>query len=145
MGMSAPAHAQGAADEAARLADQARSAEGGQVFATGVAALVRLAHRQPARSDAVVAALTEFVRSDDALRRGITVDALQSLPLRAREAMVPVLGELVRTRGEGPAARLLVRGMAEAGAPGRAALRQLLEDGDLRGDAAALARMYLRQ
>ena len=72
------------------------------------------------------------------------MDALQDLPPRPREAMVPVLAELARALGEGPVARLFVRGLAEAAAPGRSALRALVNEGALRGDALALARMYLR-
>lgn len=147
-GMASPAASQEPAAQPSvgveALAEQAHAAEGGMAFASAVAALVKLAHEQPAQGPAVVVALTPFVRGDDALRRAITVDALQNLPPRSRESMVPVLAELAQARGEGPAARLFVRGLAEAAAPGRAALQRLVASGALRGDALALARMYLR-
>lgn len=130
--------------DVASLVEQARAARDGVTFASAVAGMVKVSHQRPVQGPVVVAALTEFVRGTDTLRRAITVDAVQNLPPRSREAMVPVLSELARARGEGPAARLFVRGLAEAAAPGRAALRALVRDGALRGDALALARMYLR-
>ncbi|HSG47674.1 MAG TPA: hypothetical protein VLA43_07685 [Longimicrobiales bacterium] len=147
-GAAAPAQGQAGAQAAepavASLLEQARAAPDGVIFASAVAGMVRAAHQHPAQGAAVVAALTEFVRGDDPLRRAITVDALQNLPPRPREAMVPVLAELARALGEGPVTRLFVRGLAEAAAPGRSALRALVNEGALRGDALALARMYLR-
>ncbi|MDT8340006.1 MAG: hypothetical protein RQ751_00720 [Longimicrobiales bacterium] len=128
----------------AALVEQARAARNGETFASAVAGLVRAAHQRPAQAPAVAAALTGFVRGEDVLRRALAVDALRTLPPRTRETLVPVLAELARSRGEGPAARLFVRGLAEAAGPGRSALRGLVDEDALRGDALALARMYLR-
>lgn len=132
----------GSVEGLVQLAEETGS---GQQFASAVAELVRRANEQPSRAAApTVALLTEVVRSADRMKRAIAVDALKSLPSQSRQQFVPVLTELIQGNGDTPETRLFVRGLGEIGPPGVTALRTLLADGTLSGEAATRARFYTR-
>lgn len=146
LGVPASAHGQAAGqqDTAALLA-QARQTDNAVAFASLVAQTVRRAHASPAGQEQAVTLLSEFASGTDPLRRAIAVDAVKSLPAAARERMAGVLSGLVEAGPtDGPTIRLYVRGLAEVGATGIATLRGMLNTQALTGDAAALARMYVR-
>lgn len=129
---------------AASLSELARSADDAVTFARTIASLVRRAHEAASERRAVTELLSEFAGGADPMRRAIAVDAVKSLPADVRNAMVSPLSRMAERTPDGPATRLYVRGLAETGERGLQALRRLLQGGRLTGDAASLARFYLR-
>jgi hypothetical protein len=129
---------------AAALMEEARRTDDAVTFARSIASLVRRAHEVSSEWRAVTELLSEFAGGADPVKRAIAVDAVKSLPAVARSAMVSPLSRMAERTPDGPTTRLYVRGLAETGEAGLQALRRLLQGGRLTGDAASLARFYLR-
>lgn len=139
---AAVASNQRGAEVRSALRSVARSTDNGQAFATAIALLIRHAQQQPAAVGSLTSLLAEFIRGDVEVKRGIAIDALGSVPAQAWTELTPVLTQVIGESGDETVDALCVRGLSNLGSTGMASLRQLLQGGQLSGDAAAWARYY---